>query len=176
MTYFYRFLRSEDDGQLKSELTGHITFYTQDQCSINPQTRNLIDWDFTRNPPVCSMVSEGITPQLLFGVTDQIGCLGVFDYFGQQKRVLSRFAINSETLVANSAQLMIDQQVQRGSGISKYLLAPFFGQHLQIPDEEVDVLSLAGWVPKPSARQIFNYDIKAIHEADYISLIKRFVT
>lgn len=175
MKYFYRFIRHKDNGLHKSELNAPISFYTESQCRKNPATGNLINWDFTENPSVCTMSNQGKTPQLLFGMTDQIGCLGVYDYFGQTKRVLSRFLLNSRTLNQNGAQLMIDQQVQQGSGISKYLLAPFIGKHIQIPDDEVEVLSSTGWVPKTNAQQVYDSDIKVIHDRDYISLIKRFV-
>lgn len=176
MRFFYRFLRNDDDGLLKSELTSPITFYTQDQCAIDPNTGRQIDADFTRNPPVMLMKQKGGKPQLLFGMTDQSGCIGVYNYFGQPKRVLARFLIDSSTIRTSQAQIMIDQQVEQGSGISKYIMAPFHEHHLYLPDNEVEVLSANGWVNKAHAQHVSKTDIKGIRNADYASLIKQFVT
>jgi hypothetical protein len=173
--YFYRFIRTEANGQHSSELIKAIEFYTESQCTINPMTGNPMNGDFTENPSVIRLKQRDLTPQLLFGMTNQIGCLGVYEYFGYLKRVLARIPINTKSLIENNVQLLTDQQVEQGSGISKFLMATFENQILTIPDQEVEVLSNDGWVDKKNAQLVHQRDIKDIRPKDYISLIKRFV-
>jgi hypothetical protein len=173
--FFYRFIRTEANDQHSPELTKEIEFYTESQCTIDPSTGNPMNGDFTENPSVARLKQDGLTPQLLFGMTNQIGCLGIYEYFGCLKRVLARIPINTKVLVENNVQLLADQQVEQGSGISKFLMASFDDQILAIPDQEVQVLSKYGWVDKKDAQIVHQRDINGIRPKDYISLIKRFV-
>jgi len=158
VTYFYRFLRSDDNGTLKSELRNPVTFYIESECSIKA--------DFSWNTPVLNMKTQGETPQLLFGassINESVEVLKFWDCYG---RVLSRFNVNN----LPSVVMHTDQQIN--SKFSKYLLAPLNVNKLIIPDTEVEVLSYKGWVSKEHAKNIKKDMLANITKSDYEKLIQ----
>jgi len=158
VTYFYRFLRSDDNGTIKSELRNPVTFYIESECSNKA--------DFSWNTPVVNLKAQGETPQLLFGASSIKDSVEVLKFWGCYGRVLSRFNVNS----LPGAVMHTDQQIN--STFSKYLLAPLNANKLIIPDTDIEVLSDKGWVSKEHAENIKKDILANITKSDYEKLIQ----
>lgn len=157
MAYFYRFLRSDDNGALRSELKNPVTFYIESECKIKA--------DFSWNTPVVNMKNQGKIPQLLFGASSTSDCVKVLRFWECYGRVLSRIKIN------NQPGIVMHRDQQINSSFSKYLLAPLNVNRIIIPDTDVEVLSNTGWVAKNHAESIKKDIVSNISKSDYEKLI-----
>jgi len=139
LQYFYRFLRTKDDGSHLSELKNPIRFYIEEDCKINR--------DFTANSPIVKMKRLGKEAQVTFGMTDISDVIYAYDFFGQPDRLLARISLDY-LIHEFGVSLNVDEQMN--TGFSKYLLGKYLGKRIVIPDSKVEVLSLDGWKPKGS--------------------------
>jgi len=161
LQYFYRFLRTKDDGFHQLELKKLIRFYTEEDCKI--------DRDFTANSPIVKLKRAGEEAQVTFGMTEKSDVKYAYDFFGQPKRLLAR--IDLDYLIHEfGVSLEIDEQMN--TGFSKYLLGKYRGERIVIPDAKVEILSLDGWVPKSSnTYDMYVKDFECISIDKYASLL-----
>jgi hypothetical protein len=161
MIYFYRFLRTKDKVYHKSELKNPIRFYIEDDCKENQ--------DFRYNQPIADMKAKNKQAQISFGMTSVKDVFYAYKLFGEPDNILSRISL--EFLIEKfNLDLHDDQQVN--SGFSKYLLAEFRGERIVIPDENVEVLSLQGWIPKDvNTYEMFIKDFYGISPFKYAHIL-----
>jgi hypothetical protein len=163
LKYFYRFLRTHDDGGHQSELKNPIRFYIEGDCHNNR--------DFTQNTPIVDLQKVGNKAQVLFGMTEKNDVTYAYDFFGHQDRILARISLNY-LITQFGLSLNVDQQMN--TGFSKYLLGIYKGQHIVIPDEKVEVLSLSGWTSKGSnTYDLYKNNFKSINPSIYTPLLSR---
>jgi len=126
LQYFYRFLRTKDDGSYLSELKNPIRFYIEEDCKINR--------DFTANSPIVKMKRLGKEAQVTFGMTDISDVIYAYDFFGQTDRLLARISLDY-LIHEFGVSLNVDEQMN--TGFSKYLLGKYLGKRIVIPDSKM---------------------------------------
>ncbi|GLX86968.1 hypothetical protein tloyanaT_32210 [Thalassotalea loyana] len=161
MQYFYRFLRTKDDGSHLSELKNQIRFYIEEDCNIKR--------DFTENSPIVKMKGVGEKAQVTFGMTDKNDVMYAYEFFGQPDRILARISLD---YLINELGVSLNVDQQMNTGFSKYLLGKYHGERIVIPDAKVEVLSLGGWKPKGSDTfDMYIRDFYCISPAKYSPLL-----
>ncbi|MCD6006186.1 hypothetical protein K7H08_15210 [Halomonas sp. IOP_6] len=156
--YYYRFLRAKPGKHHLSEIDDVIKFYTSDECGTNR--------DFVLNTPVKERMESGQKVQLLFGMNSLDDAVKVLSCFSCYKRVLARFELS---VLETSYSIHSDAQVNERVG-SKYIMADYNDEKICIPDEYVQVLSLAGWVAKSEAKKVL-IEVDSLEEKQYEKVI-----
>ena len=161
MQYFYRFLRTKEDGSHQSELKNPIRFYIEADCKIKK--------DFTENPPIVKMKSTGVEAQVTFGMTTKQDVIHAYDYFGTPDRLLARISLD---YLSHEFGVTLNVDQQLNSTFSKYLLGEYKGRRIIIPDARVEILTLNGWEVKgASTYQMYINDFYCIKPVRYLPLL-----